>query len=133
MIGNVADAGPNRYAMLEGGPSQAVYVVPETLFKDNDKPALDLLDKQVLTLDAVRVNKVQLTSAKPEDAIALTKDEKGVWKAEGSTFGVDKPSADALFLAVTRPVITRFSGYGVGVKWADYGLEKPESTVTVTG
>jgi hypothetical protein len=132
VVGNVADGGPNRFATLEGGPSQAVYVIADPLLKEADKPALDLLDKQVLSLDPALVSKIQIVTDKADESIALTKDDKAVWKADGQTFAIDKPSADALVRNVAQPNIARFAGYGVGVKWADYGLDKPEKTVTVT-
>ena len=131
VIGNAAEGGPNRYATLEGGPSAAVYVVPESILKDADKPAFDLLDKHVLSLEAGRVSKVSIGSSKPAESVTLTKDDKGTWKADGATFAVDMPSAAALILAATKPNVSRFAGYGVGVKWSEYGLETPESTATV--
>jgi hypothetical protein len=109
-----------------------VFVVPDPFVKAADKPALDLLDKSLLSVDQTRINKVQLAPAKAEDAVTLVKDDKGMWKAEGATFTPDKPTIDALLAAAARPAVARLAGYGPAVKWADFGLEKPEVTLTVT-
>jgi hypothetical protein len=130
-VGKVADdATKARYATL--GTGGAVFVLPDPFVKAVDKPALDLLDKSLLTLDSSRVSKLHLAPANAADAVTLAKDGKGVWKAEGSAFTPDKPTVDAVLNAATRPQITRLAGYGPTVKWADFGLEKPAETVTVT-
>ena len=131
-IGKVADeATKSRYATMTGGTG-AVFVVPDPFVKAADKPALDLLEKSLLSLDLSRVNKIQLAPANAAEAVTLTKDDKGVWKAEGAAFTPDKPTVDALLAAATRPQVSRLAGYGPAVKWADFGLEKPDATLTVT-
>lgn len=132
IVGKTVEAGPSRYAMLDGDGSKAVYVIPETVFKDADRPALDLLDRQPFTLDAARIAKVQFTTAKTDEAVTLTRDDKGTWKPEGAAFGVDKPTIESTLAVLTSPRISRFASYGATTKWADYGLESPSSVVTVT-
>lgn len=126
------DPANTRYAKLDGGPTQAVFTVPDALAKEADKPALDLLDRNLLFLDPGRVTKLQFAGPKPGDAVALVKDEKAGWKAEGQSFAVDRPTADAAAGAVAHPAVRKLAGYGANVKWADFGLDKPEYTVTAT-
>jgi hypothetical protein len=132
VIGKPAEGGAGRYAMLDGVGGGAVYVVPDVLLKDTDKPALDLIDRQLLTLDPMRITRIAFTAAKPEDGVSLVKDDKGTWTAEGAPFGVDKPTVDATLAALRSPQVARITGYGVGSKWADAGLEAPAATITVT-
>jgi hypothetical protein len=132
LVGKPGDAPNTRFAKVEGGPTQAVFTVPDTLAKEADKPALDLLDKGLLFLDPTKLTKLQITGPKPEDAVTLVKDDKGGWKAEGQSFAIDKPAADAAVNEAAHPVVKKLAGYGPAVKWADFGLEKPEYTLTAT-
>lgn len=127
-----ADGMGARYARLDGGPTHAVFTVPDTLVKEADRPALDLLDKGLLFLDPARLTRLTIAGPKPEGAVTLVKDDKGNWKAEGQSFAVDRPTADAAAAEFARPAVKRLVGYGAGAKWAEYGLDKPEYTVTAT-
>ena len=85
-VGKVADeATKGRYATL--GTDGAVFVVAEPFIKAADRPALDLLEKSLLSLDPTRVSKVQLAPAKAAEAVTLVKDDKGVWMASGMKDG----------------------------------------------
>lgn len=129
-VGNVTAAGAtSRFAKSDAGPPGAVFVVPEQLFKDADKPALELLDKKQLGLDPAKITKLALGGPNP---ITITKDDKGTWKAEGHTFAVDKLTADMLAGAVGFFPVQKLAGYGAAVKWAEFGLEPPVGTVTAT-
>ncbi len=127
-----APGAKTRFATLEGGPTRAVFVLPDTLVKEADKPALDRLDRTLLSIDPARVTKVQIAGPTPDAAVTLTKDDKGNWKADGAAFAVDKPTVDALLGTAARPPVARLAGYGPNVKWADLGLDKPQYTVTLT-
>jgi hypothetical protein len=133
VVGKETAAGAaTRFARLDGGPTQAVFIVPDALVKEADKPALGWLDRTLLSVDPGRVTKVQVAGAEPEANVTLTRDDKGQWKADGAAFAVDGPTADALVFTATRPPVARLAGYGDKVNWADYGLDKPASTVTIT-
>lgn len=127
-----ADGAATRFAHLEGGPNPAVFVLPEQLVKDADKPALDLLDKTLLFKDPAQVTKLAVVGPTPDANVTLTKDEKAGWKAEGAAFTVDRPTAEAIVNAFARPPVRRIAAYGANVKWAEFGLDKPEYTVTGT-
>ena len=127
-------APPTRYARLEGGPTRAVFVLPDPLVKEADQPALGRLDRRLLSLDPAQVTKVQIAGPTPEASVTLTRsaDDKDGWKAEGANFALDRPTVDALLFVAARPPVARLAAYGANVKWADFGLDKPEYAVTVT-
>jgi hypothetical protein len=131
VVGKEAGGG-TRYAKLDAGPTAAVYVLPDALFKEADRPALARLDKTLLAVEPDKVTKVQIAGPRPEDAVTLVKNDKGEWAAEGSAFAVDKPTVSQLVAAACRPPVSRLSGYGPKVDWAALGLDKPEWTVTLT-
>lgn len=133
VVGNPTPDGQGRYARLENAPNTAVFVVAQPVATVAVTPALDLLDRRLLFLpDPGRITKVQLAGAKPDQTLTLTKDDKGMWKAEGAAFGVDSPAIDQLLAAFARLPVRKLAAYGENVKWADYGLDTPEATVTVT-
>jgi hypothetical protein len=126
------DAGNSlRFARLENNPNSAVYVIPDSLAKEADKPALARLDRTLLSLDANRVAKIAVTAAKPEDAVTLVKD-KDKWTAEGKPFAVDSLAAVAFTGAATRPIADSLAAYSANLNFAEYGLDKPEAVITVT-
>lgn len=130
VIGGLTSDGGNRYAMLEQ-PNAPVFVVPAAFVIAAQTPPLELLDRSLLVLDPNRISKVRITSGKPEDAFSLTKDEKGKWSAEGTTFGMDAERIARLASTLSNLPVIRLSAYGDAIKWADFGLEKPGTTITV--
>ena len=131
VVGKPTDGAAGRFARVDGGPTPAVFVLPDSIVKEADKPALGWLDKSLLALDPAKVTKVHITGQTPDEAVTLVRDGAG-WKADGAAFAVDKPIAEALVMTASRPPIVRLVGYGDAVKWADYGLDKPTTTVTLT-
>lgn len=133
LIGKATAPGAaTRFAKLDGGATNAVFVLPDPLVKEADKPALARLDRTLLSLDPATVTKVEIAGPAADAAVTLTKDEKGAWKAEGAAFTVDAPTVNGLVFTAARPPVARLAGYGAGVKWADLGLDKPAYTVTLT-
>ena len=131
VIGKPTADGTSRFAKVEGGTNPAVFTVPETVLKTTDKPALDLLDKALLSLDPARIAAVQITTVNADNNITLTKDDKGTWRPIGANFTVDGPTVQGLTFLAARPPVSRIAGYGSNVKWADFGLDKPEYTITI--
>jgi hypothetical protein len=129
VVGGVAPNGADRFAKLEGGP--AVFVVPATYLSALTTSPLALLERNLLNVDPAKIAKVQVAGDKPESVLALAKDDKGAWKAEGAAFAVDAVAVRQLTEAFAPLPIERIAAYGDAVKWADFGLDKPESTVTV--
>ncbi len=132
VVGKPTADGSARFARLEGGPNPAVFALAPGLVAGVDKPALDLLDKTLLFLDPASITQLKVTGPKPGDAVTLVKDDKGGWKAEGQAFAVDAPTAARLAEAFARFPVRRIAAYGPRVKWADYGLDTVEFTVTGT-
>jgi hypothetical protein len=134
LLGNPSAPGAaTRFAKVEGGTTQAVFIIPDALFREADKPALARLDKVLLSIDATRVSKVQLSHAIAEQSITLVKDDKtSTWKADGANFPIDLMTLDGLIFGGSRPPVQRLVAYGAGIKWADYGLEPAAQTITLT-
>jgi len=132
-IGNAVAEEPNaRYAKLTTGANTAVFVVADAAFKVADKPALAWLDRNLLILDPTKVTKVQIAGPTPESSLTLLGADKQDWKPEGTPFPLDKLLVSNLVFNATNPPVLRLAAYGPAIKWADYGLEKPEYTFTLT-
>src|SRR5579883_1361348 len=131
VIGGVTPGGLDRYAKLDE-PNAPVFVLPASYLFPAQTAPLSLIDRNLLFLDSTKVARVQITSDKPENAITLVKDDKGAWKAEGAAFTVDAVVAGQVAEMFAPLPVTRLAAYGDSVKWGDYGLEKPDYTVTVT-
>jgi hypothetical protein len=134
VIGGVTPDGLDRYARLGDpkDPNAPVFVLPAEYQFAVQTPPLSLLDRHLLRLDASKITKLQITGEKPESAVTLTKDDKGAWKADGAAFAVDAVVVRQTVEALAPLPVERLAAYGTEVKWADYGLEKPEYTITIT-
>jgi hypothetical protein len=135
VIGNPTAMGAtSRFAKLEGESTlpNAVFVISGDGLKPLDVAALELIDKKLLELNPAQIAKVQIVGPTPESNITLVKGEKNAWKAEGQTFPLDKPTAEQLAFVAGRLPVIRLANYGPTVKWADYGLDKPAYTLTLT-
>jgi hypothetical protein len=111
--------------------SDAFVVVPATLAAAADRPALDLIDYELLSLNANFIATVR--GAGPDGNWDLKREADG-WKIASMN-----PPATADRLAVPgllRPWADlraeRFVAYGPTIDWAKFGLDKPAATVTVT-
>ncbi len=131
VIGGLMPGGLDRYAKLDES-NAPVFALPAAYTFPAQTPPLSLLDRGLLNLDAARIAKVQITSDRPENAITLVKDGKGAWKAEGAAFQVDAVVARQVAETFAPLPVERIAAYGEAVKWADFGLEKPANTITVT-
>jgi hypothetical protein len=131
LVGKVAGPG-TRFVTVEGGATQTVFVLPDALVKAADKPAIGWLDKILLAVDYNRLTSVQITGTTPEVSLTLKKDEKGAWQPDGMAFPVDRSVLESLLRGVSRLPVGRLVAYGAAVKWAEYGLDKPTHTITIT-
>ena len=130
MIGGVSPDGAGRYARLDT-PNAPVFILPGTFVAAAGMPPLDLLDRTLLSLDARRINRVQVAPVNGTEAFTLQKGATGKWAAEGVTFTIDAERIGRLTSAAARPPVTKLAASGDAVKWADFGLDKPEATITV--
>ena len=132
-IGNaVADEANSRYAKLVGGPNTAVFVIADAALKIADKPALGWLDRNLLSLDPTKVTRVQIAGPTPEASLTLLGADKQDWKPEGAAFPLDKVLVSNLVFNASNPPVLRLAAYGPNIKWADFGLDKPGYTFTLT-
>ncbi|QJW95203.1 DUF4340 domain-containing protein [Frigoriglobus tundricola] len=130
LVGGAAPNGQDHYAKLDD-PTAPVFVVAAGYLNAVRTAPLTLLDRNLLSLDPTKIAKVQLAGDKPEAAVTLTKGEKGAWRADGAAFAVDAVVAEQAVSTFAPLPVERLVAYGDAVKWADYGLEKPEHTITV--
>lgn len=131
VIGSTTPGGADRYAKFDE-PNAPVFVVPAGYLASVQVSPLGLLDRNLLFLDTSKVTKVQVDGDKPDSTVTLAKDDKGKWAAEGAAFTVDTVAAGQLVSLLAPLPVERLAGYGDAVKWADYGLDKPGVTITVT-
>lgn len=123
-----ADGKTGRFAKLEGDPNASVFVINDALFKDLDKPALDLLNKKLLSVPPTTVTKLELTG--PDGPLTLQK-EGNDWKPVGATFPVDRPTVDTLLRIFSNLNALKFAAYGESIDWAKYGLDPNSKPATV--
>ncbi|MCS6865314.1 MAG: DUF4340 domain-containing protein [Gemmataceae bacterium] len=131
IIGSVSAGVFDQYAQLDVDKAP-VFILPAAYRTAVQTAPLALLDRNLLYLDASRITQVQITGEKPENAITLSRDDKGQWKAAEATFTVDKLVATELVDTLASLPIDRIAAYGEAVKWAEYGLDKPEYTIVIT-
>jgi hypothetical protein len=128
LIGKAVEGKPEVFAKLADDP--AIIKLPEAVFINADKPALDLLDRRLLT-DAFRpVTKIQRTGT---TTMTATKEEKN-WKIESGmvSFQADQPSLAAMLRTWGTLQADRFVAYGKDVDAAKYGLNPPVDSITFT-
>ncbi|MBO0699478.1 MAG: DUF4340 domain-containing protein, partial [Zavarzinella sp.] len=133
IVGKEGPDGKGRYARLVGDTNPAVFVLADATAKDLDKPALDLLNKTLLTLTGSTVTKLELTG--PDGPLTLQK-EGNEWKPVGATFPVDRPTVDSLLRILGNLTALKFADYGDKVDWAKYGLDpnaKPQTVMVTVG
>jgi hypothetical protein len=130
LVGKPAPEPQRRYAKLSDG--DAVFEVGDKLTAALDRGALDLLDRQLLTLDPKTIERVQAKGAAP-----LTLERKGeAWQVTespaGAAFPADPFAVDGLLSSWAHLQALHFAAYGPKADLAKFGLDKPAATVTVT-
>ncbi len=119
---------PGRYARLSGDKNPAVFVLSDKTVADIDRPALDLLNKKLLSVNPAAVTKLEL--AGPDGPITLEKQGQD-WKPAGAAFPVDKPTVEQLVRYLTNLTALKFADYGPNLPLAKYGLDAPAKPVTL--
>jgi hypothetical protein len=131
LVGKPAEKDPTqRYARLADG--EAVFVVGGKLLSAVDRPALDLLNRRLLTLDHDVIER--LRSQNGDAKLALQRDKDG-WQVVESPAPPFRADADAVEGAVNSWAnlhAERFAAYGPKADLAKYGLDKPSASATVT-
>lgn len=135
-------AGPATHALLIGKPTaggrfaklgdgNAVFVIGDAVVKAADRPALDLLDRTLLTLDPKTVTRVQSAGVARNWTVEKAGDGWKVSSLQPPT-AADKAAIDGLVRAAANLRAVRFAAYGPKADGKQYGLDRPDLTVTVT-
>jgi hypothetical protein len=130
LIGQPTAAGAvTRFAKL--GDGEAVFVVDQTLTGPLDRTALDLLDRTLLRLDPKSILRIQ--SDNGGTALTLSR-EKEAWRVQSSAaqFIADKEVMEGLLKVFSNLQAEKFAAYGSQANLAQYGLDHPTSTITVS-
>jgi hypothetical protein len=124
-----APGAATRFAKL--GDAEAVFVVDQTLAGSLDQTALDLLDRNLLRLDPKSIVRIQ--SDLSGSSLTL-QHEKDTWRVQSSTaqFTADKEVMEGLLKVFFNLQAEKFAAYGPQAKLAEYGLDKPTATITVS-
>jgi hypothetical protein len=135
-------AGPTSHALLIGKPTAGgrfaklgdggtVFVIGDAIVKAADRPALDLLDRTLLTLDPKAVTRVQSAGTARNWTVEKAGDG---WKVSSlqPPAAADKAVIDGLVRVAANLRAVRFAAYGPKADWKQYGLDRPDLTVTVT-
>ncbi|HEV3257785.1 MAG TPA: DUF4340 domain-containing protein [Gemmataceae bacterium] len=121
----------SRYAQLGNG--EAVFVLGEKFIGAVDHGALDLLDRDLLRLDARSVTRVQ-TVGKGGPLTLQREGEKDVWRlvSPAVKFQADLAAVDALLGVWSDLRAERFVKYGGKLDLKEFGLDRPAAIVTVS-
>lgn len=129
-IGKLDDATKSRYARV--GDGDAVFLVNEKSLQILDRGALDLLDRVLLKMDVASIGQVRFQGSAP---FTLEK-KKEDWEVVGSPAPAFHAEEDVV-QTVLRPwgnlLAGKFAAYGPKIDWANFGLDKPEVTIAVSG
>jgi hypothetical protein len=124
-----AEGAKTRFAKLAEEPG--VVVVDEKLIGPADRSALDLLDHDLLKVDPKTITKLQ--SAVGDAPWSLErKDNAWLVEAAGAKFAPDASTLGDTLAAWTTLRAERFVAYGPKVELAEYGLDKPTTTLVLT-
>ena len=128
LIGKAVPGKHEAFAKL--ADDSAVFRIPEATLLNTGKSALDLLDRQLLTLDSRRVNKIERGGAAKMTAVK----EGAAWKIQAGavSFPADKPTIDSMLRTWEFLQADKIAAYGANVKLAEFDLSPPADTITVT-
>ncbi len=131
LVGKAAADPGRRYAKLAEG--EAVFEVGDKLTAALDRGALDLLDRQLLTLDPKAVDRLESKGGAEPLVLARQGDAWQVTESPAKTaFAADAAAVDGVLSAWSHLQALHFAAYGPKADLAKYGLDKPAATVTVT-
>jgi hypothetical protein len=128
ILGKKVPDKPEVYAKLADDP--AVFKVAESVVLSTNKPALDLLDHQLINIGAGRMTKIERDGA---EKMTLTQAMPG-WKvtAGSVSFPADPPTVASTFQAWETLAASKYAAYGPGIKFEEFGLKPAAETLTIT-
>jgi hypothetical protein len=129
LIGKEAGKNGERYAKL--ADSDAIFVVGGKFAGAFEGSALDLLDRDLLTLARKEIKRIKSSNGDTP----MTIEAKGdAWQVEAGAvkFTADPAALAGLLTACSQLRAERYAAYGDKLDLAKYGLDKPSFIVTVT-
>jgi hypothetical protein len=124
LVGKPADGG-SRFAKLAKG--EAVVIIDEKTAKAAEQKAIDLLDRNLLSLDTTKFQRIDLQG--PKRTLSLER-KADAWQGTSGQlhFSADRVAMTSLVDAVTKLEAERFADYGAKVQLDSYGLAAPQYT-----
>lgn len=130
LIGNKIKDDTGRYAKMSDRPE--VFILNTETLTKIDKAGTDLLDRSFVNLLSGG-HLLQVESKQGMESFTLSrKDGVSEWKLPQVPGEVDVQASSSLNSTVFQLEVDRFVEYGEGINWANYGLDKPTRTVTLT-
>jgi len=131
LIGKPVDkTSKSRFAKLADSPT--VGVIGEKVVAALDHDALDLLDRDLLSLDPQNIERIQSASPKGKLTLARQGDGWRVLDTPAAPFAADSEAIASVLGVWSNLRAQRIAAYGPQANPASYGLEKPIDTITVT-
>src|SRR5262249_30913022 len=128
-IGKPVDKEKSRYARLEG--DKAVFTVSEKFVQSIDHSAFDLLDHTLARVDPKAIQQVRVNGGQPF-TLKQQKDEWQIVDSPAKPFAPDSEAVQETLRPWSNLRAERFVAYGPKINWAEYGLDKPATSVTVS-
>ena len=127
LIGKPTDTNPKaRYAKT--ADSDAIVVLPEKAVTALDHGALDFVDRNVLTLDPQRLEKIKAKGF----ALQKKGDAWSVIDSPAPAFVADRAALAPLLSTLSHLQAARIASYGGKPDLAAYGLTQPDTEIKVT-
>jgi Domain of unknown function (DUF4340) len=118
----------NRYAQVEG--DGAVLTLSEKAVSALAKDALDLLDKNLVSIGTTAIQRVQAKGSTP----FTLEQKKDTWHVVGSPapeFTAEEDAVQGFLRPWARLRAERIAAYGNKIDWKQFGLDQPAATLTV--
>ncbi len=118
-----------RYAKL--ADSEAVVLLADKAVAAFDRAPLDLLDRELLSLNPRGIQKLRWQGASPF-SLEPKKEQWQVVDSPAAAFLADEDAVNNTLRAWSRLHADKFAAYGPKIDWAAFGLDKLSASITVT-
>jgi hypothetical protein len=127
LVGKAVPEG--RYAKL--GDGDAVVLLADKAVAAFDRAALDLLDRELLSLNPRGIQKLRWQGASPF-TLEPKKEQWQVVDSPAPAFLADEDAVNSTLRPWSRLRADKFAAYGPKIDFAAFGLDKPAATIAVT-